>query len=83
MEKYRVENGAWSAEIESERLDDVMQMADEAVDYTGANLVICDAQGNRLAERPWWGVPYDARIDPDERPIEFGGFGYYGDWVLY
>lgn len=63
-----------------------MIIADEGAAYTQSCIEIKDADGNRIAYRPWrdnWKSNYDPEGNPlADNPIEFGDSGYYGDWVM-
>lgn len=60
-------------------LDDAMQAADDGAAYTQQDITIEWGDGNAIARRTWYGVPYDPEIDLSDNPICIGG-GYYSDW---
>ena len=62
-------------------LADVQKVADAGASYTQEDIKIIDETGNEVCRRRWWGVAYDKNADTDTvSPIDFGDFGYYGDW---
>ena len=62
-----------------ETIDDAQQSADEGASYTQQDIDIIDeATGDVVISRRWWGC-LDG-IDDCESAIQFGAFGYFGDW---
>lgn len=67
----------------ADTLDEAMKLADEGAAYTKCGITIEDENGNEVAGRNWYGVPYSEDDDePSDDPICFGDFGYYGDWYF-
>ena len=67
-------------EIESDSLETVEAIADEEICYTQQPVVITDENGNLIAWRTWYGVPY-SDDDNAVNPIKFGNYGFYDDWT--
>lgn len=60
-------------------LQEAMAIAEEWATYSQSDLKIYD--GDKLvALSKWWGVAYDAEIDPSEPVATFGQYGYYAGW---
>jgi hypothetical protein len=63
-----------------ETIDEAQQSADEGARYTQEDIDIIDqVTGNTVLTRSWVGC-LDG-IDECEDAIQFGSFGYYGDWA--
>lgn len=62
-------------------LQDAMRTADEGASYTQCNIDIEDEDGNIVAQRQWCGCTTD--IELCDNPIDFGDFGFYGDWIVF
>lgn len=70
--------GAGNETIEAEDLEAVKSQADEGASYTQQSITIEDENGKEVARRDWNGVEFEEG-DCDD-PIQFGTFGFYGDW---
>lgn len=77
MYKINYHTGAGDKEVDGS-LRDAMRAADAGAAYTQQNISIEDENGNEVAFRPWCGTT--AEIEDQQNPIQFGSFGYYGDW---
>jgi hypothetical protein len=66
---------------EAETLQEAMEKADNGAAYTQQNIIIEDENGNWVAKRSWWGCL--TGIEECENPIQFGDFGFYGDWEIF
>lgn len=62
-------------------LDEAKRIADEGAAYTQQPIVIEDEDGREITRRPWWNVAYNGDVFPENNPICFGHYGYYGDWT--
>ena len=69
--------GAGNFEV-SGPLYDAKNEADESACYTCEPITITDSDGKTVSRRSWWGCTDG--IEDCEYPIQFGDFGYYGDW---
>lgn len=70
--------GAGNEVIESDDLAEVMAEADKGAAYTQESITIEDESGKEVARRPW--SPVLEGLEDCSDPIQFGDFGYYGDW---
>lgn len=64
-------------------LEDAMEAAESGVCYTQQNVTIETYDGNEfecVAKLPWCGC---APEDEDDVLIDYGSFGYYGQWIEY
>ena len=61
-------------------LEQAQEAADESAAYTQSNIYIQDSEGNDIVTRHWWGCINNNDIEDCDNPIQFGKFGYYGDW---
>ena len=84
---YYVDFGTGAGNFYEETLEKAMENADEGACYTqqDINIFEVDDQDN-ISETPimcrkWWGYQYQPEEEPDENPICFGNFGFYGDWI--
>ena len=86
MEKYMICYGAGVIDYCTGTLQDAMDRADDGARYTCRGIDINDREGNLIAARRWYSIPYCGEENPDyyeENPIIFGSHGYYGDWEVY
>jgi len=60
-------------------LQEAMAIAEECATYSQDDLKIYD-DNKLVALSKWWGVAYDAEIDPNEPVATFGSFGYNASW---
>lgn len=60
-------------------LEDAKAYADKGACYTQTDIRICNVRGELVAERSWWGFGLGG-IEENCDPIQFGDYGYYGDW---
>lgn len=68
-------------EYEGLTLEEVMQKADDKAAYTQQDIVIYDENKDEVARRQWYGVsPLVDVVDDDADIIQFGDFGYFGEW---
>lgn len=70
--------GAGNFEFDGD-LNEAMGAADKGAAYTQQSITIEDGNGEEVARRQWYGV------EPDEEKegadiIQFGSYGYYGEW---
>jgi hypothetical protein len=79
---YRVDFGTGAGNQGSfETVEDAMEYADENASYTQCDICIYDEDYDELvAERKWYGVPFDDELGLADDPICFDKFGYYDDW---
>lgn len=80
METYYINYNTGAGNDYADTLEEAMQIADANACYTQQNITIEDIDGNAVAIRRWWGVEYDPETDYCEDPIDYGSWGYYGDW---
>lgn len=68
-------------EFEGLPLEEVMSKADDKAAYTQQDIVIYDSNHNEVARRLWNGIaPSEEEEGMDI--IQFGHYGYFGEWVL-
>lgn len=60
-------------------IGDAKKVADDEATYTQQPIVIEDENGLMISRRDWVGCT--SGIDDCKNPIQFGTFGYYGDWM--
>jgi len=79
MSKYYIDycTGAGNEYVNG-NLDEAKEAADNGAAYTQQPIVIKDEAGNEVTRRPWWGCL--SGIEEEENVIQFGDFGFYGDW---
>jgi len=66
---------------EIETLQKAMEAADKGASYTQENITIENTTtGETIAMRKWYGCTEG--IEDIDNPIQFGDFGFYGDWVV-
>lgn len=78
MKKFLVNFGTGAGNEYAETLEEAKQIAEENATYTQASITIEDENYNEIAKLPWWGV-YPG--EDDEVTIDFGEFGFYGEWI--
>ena len=80
-ELYMVKCGnGWKMQIEAETLSEVKNKATEVVTYTQQDFWI-EKDGAEILRRKWYGSLDGIRDFTD--PIQFGSFGFYGDWFSF
>lgn len=64
-------------------LEQAKKIADDGAAYTQSDIVIANKDGEEVAIRRWYGVPYDpdATDDAEDEVIQFGTFGHYSGWL--
>lgn len=77
--KYELKSGYITTKADSTTLENAMEEADKWCSYNQANLIIL-CGGEEIARRTWHGSSSD--IEEQKDPIDFGTFGYYGDWEI-
>lgn len=77
--KYFIDYNTGAGNDEADTLEEAMKMVEEDVTYTGQDVSIY-RNGTLVANLPWWGV---SAGDDDVVTVDFGSFGYYGEWVIY
>lgn len=70
--------GAGDEEIEG-TLEEAKAYADKHACYTQQDIDIYDESDKHICLRGWSGCLSD--LEDQEDPIQFGDFGYYGDWT--
>lgn len=81
--KYFIDYGTGAGnEWVSGTLADAKAVADDGARYTQCSIMICNEDLEPVGGRMWIGRSHDPDTDPDTDPIEFGAFGYYGDWQM-
>ena len=78
--KYYINYNTVAGDEWADTLEAAKELADDGAAYTQQPITIEDEDGNEITRRPWWGVAYDEDEAPEESPICFGDFGYFGDW---
>lgn len=78
---YYIRYNTGAGDKAAKTLEEAKRLADEGAAYTQQPIVIEDEDGREVARRPWWGVPYDEDEAPEDDPIVFGDFGYFGSWI--
>ena len=74
---YTLSDGLWSENIEADTLEEAEQKADKCLSYTQRSMALME-NGSVVARRPWYPTLED--IEDCENPVQYGSFGYYGDW---
>ena len=84
MKKYIIKNNNINEMVEVDNITAIMEMADDTACYNECDIIILDEEENEVALRKWYGVEYDEENEDMycENPICFGGYGYYGDWII-
>ena len=77
---FILKSGLWKESIEAKDIDEAMAMADGEISYNQCSMSIMDEDGECLASRKWWGC-LDG-LEECENPVQYGEFGYYGDWSV-
>ncbi len=77
---YTINFNTGAGNLTAETIEEAMIKADENACYTQKNITITDENGKTIATRYWYGTKYD-KNEPEENPIIFGDFGFYGDWI--
>ena len=87
--KYYVSGGTGAGDFIANTIDEAKQLADERIAYTQIDISIFEIEDGETYpkediepcyKRIWWGVPFDSSVADDVDIIDFGDFGYYGDW---
>jgi hypothetical protein len=78
MKQYRIISGAWKAGISAIDIDDAKKQADDSISYNQESMTICSGDGETLCIRRWNSCKEG--IEDCENPVDYGSFGYYGDW---
>jgi hypothetical protein len=81
MERYYINFGTGAGNRYADSLEEAMEVADESASYTQRSITILDSDDNVVAVRGWCGCRDG--IEEELDPIDFGDFGYYGDWSVY
>lgn len=66
-------------------LEQAKKFADDGAAYTQSDIAIENKDGETVAIRRWYGVPYapDVTDETDDEIIQLGTFGYYSGWFDY
>lgn len=75
--KFLVNFGTGAGNEWAETLEEAKQIAEENATYTQASIIIEDKNYNEIAKLPWWSVQPG---EDDEVTVDFGNFGFYGEW---
>lgn len=77
--KYYVDFGTGAGNDFAETLEKAMEFAVDGARYTQQSIkIFCDE--DQVAELPWWGV---AAEEDDIVTVNYGDFGYYGEWIMF
>jgi hypothetical protein len=79
MSKFELRCGNWNEEVEATDLEQAMNLADKEISYNQESMGIYE-NGELVAFRRWNST--NDGIEECENPIEYGEFGYYGDWEV-
>ncbi len=66
-------------EDDIETIDEAQAIADQGAAYTQQDIDLIDDATSETLTRKWCGC-LDG-LDECDDPIQFGSFGYYGDWA--
>lgn len=79
--KYYVDfgTGAGNEWVEG-MLEDAKRVAEKGTAYTQMDVKIEDENGAEVARLPWWGV---SAGEDDIVVVDYGAFGFYGEWCEY
>ncbi|MFA5559213.1 MAG: hypothetical protein WDA59_07160 [Methanofastidiosum sp.] len=86
MKKYLVNFGTGAGNEYADTIEEAKRIAVEQASYTQASIKIelvneDDEEENEVIARlPWWGVQPG---EDDEVIVDFGEFGFYGEWEDY
>ncbi|MBR1373506.1 hypothetical protein IJ556_03535, partial [bacterium] len=81
--KYYIQYGTGAGDFysDSDDLNRAMTEADNNAAYTQCDIKIM--HGDKLvAIRSWNGCAFDSEVSDETDIIDFGSFGYYGEWVV-
>lgn len=76
MKKYYVNFGTGEGNEEADTLDEAMELAVEGATYTQDPIIIAE-DGEEIARLPWYGVKAE---EDDIITVDFGDYGFYGEW---
>ena len=79
MERYYINFNTGAGNKYADSLEEAMKIADEGASYTQCDITIIGPNGTDVAVRGWCGCRDG--IEDETDPIDFGDFGYYGDWI--
>lgn len=84
MNKYYVDYSTGAGDfVVKGSLKEAMKHADEGIAYTQKSVFIKDYDTHEnVAMRQWYAVPPGSNVENSKNIIEFGNFGYYGDWKM-
>ena len=83
MKKFLINFGTGAGEEYAETLEEAKEIAEENATYTQCSITIeipsnDDEEENKVvAKLPWWSVQPG---EDDEVTVDFGNFGFYGEW---
>ena len=76
------QTGAGNEWIEVKTIDEAKEIPEKNICYTQKDISKENEKGDIICKLPWWGIEYDSDL-ADICTVDFGKFGYYGEWVNY
>lgn len=77
--KYIIDYGTTFKKVKSEDIDELKKIADENTAYNQEDICIKNEEDEIIARRKWYSTKDG--IEEEVNPIDYGDFGFYGDWV--
>ena len=68
--------------IEVKTTKEAKEIAEKNACYTQKDICIENEKGKIICKLPWWGIEYNSNSE-DVCVVDFGQFGYYGEWINY
>ncbi len=77
--EYKLVSGNWEMQAKTHSLETAMLLAEAKIGYNQHDMKIIE-NDKQIAVRRWYGCLNG--IEDCENPIQFGNYGFYGDWEV-